>query len=1565
MIHQFYFTHCTYATSALERKTDETARHPLGYSARAASVQKDALRDIFRKLERYVYYYLPSDTPAMEKENTLPSKAPCRLVFLPETECGTVLLNLSYRQKDTAGRIGSYFCHALTSDSKSASTATETKPGISMAAALQLWGAAGWVREDSDWTPHDIPALSSLASLLQNRSPAIDERVLNSFLRAETREAFTDPQNVVPERWKKMPVAERQRYFKLALFGFLTASDIAGASLLLVAEPSVAAIIFYGINIFLPKNLTRNVSFSTYEPNPERLFTKLAATVFQNPEKLDLPENLYAGQSFVLNTWNGRSTNFDAESLASSYVVHAWKQFQAGGMNQVQIFAQTFGAVGVSSASDLNAMMLVEKLFHQILADSESAETAGEKLPLCLNDLPIVSSKMAVTLLKRRLADGISKIMTAPVPEAEKRLARMVGTPGQLLLLELLGVGGNLPPVQKAVRYLAEALPEKCVETWLKNSSASDDFKAQILTRWLQQTHSLPAGCEFLWKLTMDSMELGASSNANSVPGPKPPTQNAKILPLALYELSPEVLLKCSQSPNVRDFQIELVLAYSLGVSRFVERVGALSEKASPIRKNIDQFIQNLPERLFLEIYRTCGNWFFQNYSGNSLVLGEKIASLEKTLYQEPKEISSRVQLLMDIQDVLPEDLAPRVRRWRALRKALQAIVTFQAQPGKKVQSRPLDQACEQLAQTACELFDDVRLLDESEGKKASEFAPVGKLSNAQRNRLALKEMDLLSSLCEQWFSVKFLPEGNRSHDLMRKKIKFYFQTKIWNTAKISAIGNQAVILIILGGIGIGLLAVLLFFLFISRSNSSEAFVDPSQGISSDTRLESNAPTVSDDENRKPETTGKTRKNKKSSKSQKSSKPSKPTDKDSLSSGTTESLTENSRNPSARSEPKEETYEMETESSAKLSLTDEQNELENALAENTYENTNESINANDASPVDRPDEPQISTVSESQIDGDFQNNQKKISEKLFLETPPETLDAWNREIDRNGFCRRLLIPMHSSSISRKFEPKNDGLNYALVSRKSIQDTGKFTSSEIGNLELVGGYVLFEGTAFPFGENPDCATPPTPNPAADNEQGIAASAVAQKKNAKTHVLKKEDAQKIKVKDEPGVLYHIPEIQKTLGLESVVLEMRPNEKDMRFLYVRLQKPFADSDAGKNLAEIEEQIQILEKQIAELQKAKTDCENSKKVRDQKLLDTLKKLAKLVGKTVLLTLPEVKDPQNDEQVEAFRQAQNRLYSQKMPQLLEIAAERIKQKEAELDRLRASIPAESGWTATEIQRINERLLKNPPQIMAVFSGNFDFNLPFPPKAEQLLKRNAAVQKNSSRSSSLFGESTRDRVDGDSASVPENVNPTEDSDSEDVDLAENDDPFGQSVPSTGIQPLDANGIRGNVRILNDQTDFETTLKTEKKNGNEIQIKLEGMGKKLPESARKNLLISMRTVQIRANESEPRYESFQDLTANQNNPVATIRLLPNVRCLLVTFQLGRRSADKNAVVSLTPYYQIWLDDDEEENEHRIQTLTLKLSSALLNQISSEKPSGSKLNKKTAFRTGGSASGRAEK
>ena len=82
-IHQIYATHCTYGTSAIERRRGEMADQVKGYSARASSLPPEELAAVYRAIEPFVYYYLPDDFPADEKPYYSPRLAPRRLVYFP------------------------------------------------------------------------------------------------------------------------------------------------------------------------------------------------------------------------------------------------------------------------------------------------------------------------------------------------------------------------------------------------------------------------------------------------------------------------------------------------------------------------------------------------------------------------------------------------------------------------------------------------------------------------------------------------------------------------------------------------------------------------------------------------------------------------------------------------------------------------------------------------------------------------------------------------------------------------------------------------------------------------------------------------------------------------------------------------------------------------------------------------------------------------------------------------------------------------------------------------------------------------------------------------------------------------------------------------------------------------------------------------------------------------------------------------------------------------------------------------------------------------------------------
>lgn len=1518
MIHQFYFTHCTYASSALERKSGEVGPHPLGYSARSASVQGPALREIFRRLEHYVYYYLPTDTSAQEKEAGTAANSPKRLVFLPETDFGPVLMRLAYRPKDTAGRIGSYFCHVLAGDAKklekftsiagksgsgpvppappspSASSASALPPistpgqtqkagasTLTAHSALQLWDAAGWVSQDEDWFPHDIQPFDSLQEVLKGNSPAIDDRVLTSFLTTESGGTFYDPKRIIPERWQKILLTERQQIFKTILYGFLLTRDQQGETLLLAVEPSMAALLFYGIGQFFPQVLFRTQSFSTYEPNPEHLVTKLAATTFQSPEQNDLNDALYHSRSFVLNTWNGRTSNFDASGLTTSYVSYVWKQFLAGGLTQVKTFCSTFSSVGITTVNDLKALMDVENIYHQIMLDDESSVSRKKPVPEKLSSLPLASSRTAVTLLKRRIADGLTKIMAQPLPEAEKALKNIIGTPGQLLLLELLGTGGNIPNVQNAVQYLTDSLPMEFLAKWLKSSQASDEYKGKLLEKWFLQLRTMPKDCEFLWKL---SVEFLKTQNA---PTQKPPVPNANVLPETLIRLPHDVLWDVFNSAAVMPFQKEMVLAYTLGVSHLVERDGALNENVMAIRKRLDHFIQKVPESLFGQIYREFGNWFFLNYPGDSLFLGEKFAKLEETIFLKPAELCSKLDILFDIQDILPDHILPRIKRWQNLRKSIQAVVTFQAQPGKKFQFRVLDQACEALAQATYEVFDDTRFLAACGGPEASEFSKIGKINNAQRNRLVEQELAILPQLFRQWFNADFLPAKNKSHELLQKKLKFYLQTKEWKSGGISSLGGQPLLLAILGGFGIGLLvAIILLFSLFSGKAENPAGDQPQQFPTEENGGQNAGGTSS----------SAAKKEKKDSDQKK--KTSKTAAKADLETADETETGKAKAGGTRNAEPEETIYLPETG--------DETAQLADAELSNDEESTENGENP----PVD---------LAETDFYDDEMLEEPPLPGKSFLPTDLGEIEKWDKKLGEDGFCRFVKLELEPAA-------QSSGMDADYTALQTREPVKRWFTNEppATNLRLERGYVLFEGTAFPFGES-NCVTAPIPEEVelgADDAAGTfpltkTNSAIPPK--AGKNVLTAEKAARTHTGDEPGVRYSVPDLAEALGMKKVYVQLEDGQ-----LTLHVQK-FEQTD--DEIDALSNEVEELTEQCAQIVQKVTSCKKSSPGTIQRK-SSFNALADLIGKSTLKNQPD-----------------------KYPYLLSVAKQRKDRLDKQIEQKRRNLPGkESVWTPNEedvIRRLQGQDRNEfpttteapvPPVIAAVFSGNFSFDLPLPPRVQYFLNKNASTPQSSGIEEDpaeilKSGESTEELAD-------QVFNRLEDGFQEFTNPPETDRLYVMVPADTAKEIKDGKDIF-----------IEKTVSRRSERENSIRFQIVGQN-----SPVKNITARIR--QIIPGESKTRDREMA--VSSQTVPFA---LSDESAYVLVSFRIQNSSPDSTEGKSfITPYYLIRLNQGEDSIPGKY-TLSLHFGPKFLRKISTETvnsqtPLEDRLSKPTRNRTSNS-------
>ena len=315
-IHRLLCTHCTFGGSELEPSTADNAAKVLGYSVRRSSLpepDRGPLRTTFRAVERLLSYDLPKDTPPARKESLNAETAPRRLIFMPNLAGWQATAHVSYRTRDTHGRVGSYFADVI-----AARLDRDTRPWCQLD-ILKLWSAsnnsslqgdwwcdseASLAQRDGDgrWKPSDVTALVELRG---DAGPFIDDRLLYQFLTLEPGNAAHDPGQIVPARWWSMPAIQRRDLLAALLNATIQSRKSGGReNAILAAEPAVAAVLFYGVFRLLPPRLREGIGFSTYEAFPERPLTPLVATTFLDGEAStsDLPPE-FAGRGFACNTF--------------------------------------------------------------------------------------------------------------------------------------------------------------------------------------------------------------------------------------------------------------------------------------------------------------------------------------------------------------------------------------------------------------------------------------------------------------------------------------------------------------------------------------------------------------------------------------------------------------------------------------------------------------------------------------------------------------------------------------------------------------------------------------------------------------------------------------------------------------------------------------------------------------------------------------------------------------------------------------------------------------------------------------------------------------------------------------------------------------------------------------------------------------------------------------------------------------------------------------------------------------------------------------------------------------
>ncbi|HJT36662.1 MAG TPA: hypothetical protein VJ783_31860 [Pirellulales bacterium] len=632
MIHQIYCTHCTYGTSVLEPREGELADRVLGYSARAASLERNELRDYYRQIERFLSYYLPSDTPGEEKPRLDAESAPRRFFVLPSMGNLQLVGQISYRATDTAGRVGSYFAHVLLTPRDPAASAGSAWSTLD---ALRLWQAP-WTDQDSPELPRKLPALERLDDLWAGARPALDDELVLRFLQTPAGGPLDDPAHVVPPRWQSMPAHERTDLLVNTLQGLLALGLPRRASVLLVTEPSVAALVFYGAARLLPTALLDGVSFSTYEQAAERLPVTLAATTFFAPETSDVRPDLYRRGGLVLNTYTGRMS--ESGPPPGEYARFIVERLLADGWANVDRLLESFQAAGAKRPEDLEVLAQTHRLVSHVLSAEPLADGSWR------------GSNVAANYLRQEVRHQL-----ANAEPGWPELQRVAGSPNHLQVLELVA-GDSVPAdLHGPAQFLLNKLPPEKFPELLASTRIAAPAKLDALQYYVTRFRRLPDGCEKLWAEEMH-------------PTIRPTGDQRPLLERLFARLPEQVLVPLYES--VPDAQHKPLLLTLIRVCRAESRSQGALKKLLLRRlaeQNDVQFIETIVEQR--EALRAC-------ILPTEPMLAERLGRLLYELPSYPRQFQKWLAALELWVAYFPDpDMAERrLADWRTIGQTLEKL---------------------------------------------------------------------------------------------------------------------------------------------------------------------------------------------------------------------------------------------------------------------------------------------------------------------------------------------------------------------------------------------------------------------------------------------------------------------------------------------------------------------------------------------------------------------------------------------------------------------------------------------------------------------------------------------------------------------------------------------------------------------------------------------------------------------------------------------------------------------------------------------------------------------------
>lgn len=666
----------------------------------------------WQHIQPYVYYQLPPDVSEPLRQRLTADTAPKRLFRVATAEGWDVLGHACFLPLQAPAGDGNAFAHVLFQKD------AESGGRWSAVECLKLWGARGWVQAATPLAGAAGP-LHSLAELLGDRGPAIDDQVFLSFLTADARGPFHDPQDVIPPRWRAMPVAQRQAWFLDLFSAFLQGGSQQPGPVCLVAEPAVAALMFYGIARLVPDGpLRESLSFSTYEPTPGRTGLALAATWFAEPQTVGSLVDISTGCAAVLNTL--AEPPADAPRPRTEYATALVNLLVEKGWPEIDWRLETLRAVKVRKIELLETLATIEQLVENLLETGSFANQNWRKSDA-------LTSSVRHVLLRHLQRTG-------DLPTA---LKHVIGGPAHLSVLDL-AAGSKDPLARSVVELLLTRVPAEKFDILLKLPSIGTGEKLQALAAYIQAQETLPPGCEALWT----EWEKGAKTGDLNKTG---------LLPQLFVTLPPEALGK---------------LLKNLPTSRTIQAITGLLElhrSKAITTAQLSPVIEALDEEMLVAILRHRGSTFLEEYPGNEPAMGRKLAGLLRTLHQHPEEFKERLDWILTGQHLLEDEKQQRLATaWANCRKGIAALGRLQegeAPAGEQSRINLMVSTARDLALAADEAL--APCLFEGEDPH-------------------LRKLECLRKIAQELLGKPLMPPGPVEHEYLWNRIAQQLQTHQW-----------------------------------------------------------------------------------------------------------------------------------------------------------------------------------------------------------------------------------------------------------------------------------------------------------------------------------------------------------------------------------------------------------------------------------------------------------------------------------------------------------------------------------------------------------------------------------------------------------------------------------------------------------------------------------------------------------------------------------------------------------------------------------------------------------------